>query len=102
MKSKVHYATVTEALKELHRQGFTIDFNLKENLLAFVTGKFKSGDFEIVDAYRYEGDTDPADESVVYAIESKNGIKGVLVTAYGSASDKETTELLKNLKTREN
>lgn len=100
MKTKVHYATVTEALKQLTKEGFTVDFNLKENLLAFKTGKYKTGDFEIVDVYRYEGNTDPADEATVYALESKAGVKGVLVNAYGSASVNEINELLKKIPTR--
>ena len=100
MDTKVHYATVTEALKKLHNQGFTTDFNLEENLLAFKTGRFKPSDFEIVDVYRYEGDTDPGDESTVYAIESASGLKGVLVAGYGHSEDSPTTELLKKLKNR--
>ena len=47
---------------------------------------YKIEDFEIVETFRYEGDSDPGDEATVYAIESKAGIKGVLVTGYSSAS----------------
>lgn len=97
---KVHYETVSEALEKLREKGFTVDFNLPENLQGFKSGKFNPSDFQIVDAYRYEGDSDPGDEATVYALESKSGIKGVLVAAYGSASDAATTELLKKIKTR--
>jgi len=100
MKSKVHYAPVAEALAKLHAKGFTIDFNLEENIMGFKTGKYNTADFEIVDAYRYEGDSDPGDEATVYALESKKGIKGVLVCGYGFSSDVDTEELLKKLQTR--
>lgn len=97
MQHKTHYATVTEALEQLRRQGFTTDFNLKENVISCSHGDFKAADFEIMDVYRYEGNTDPADEATVYAIRSNTGVKGVLVTGYSAAADQVSTELLKKL-----
>ncbi len=98
MERKNHYGTVSAALEQFKQQGFTIDFNLEENCILFGTEKFQADDFEIVDVYRYEGDSDPADEATVYAIESKSGLKGVLVTGYGISSDTVSTELLKKLR----
>ncbi|HCR53326.1 MAG TPA: hypothetical protein DIW27_02825, partial [Cytophagales bacterium] len=49
-------------------------------------GLFSPDQFEIIEVYRYEGETDPADEATVYGIESKTGVKGVLVTGYGATS----------------
>ncbi len=98
MKRESHYATVSEAINELRKKGFTRDFNLHENCIACHPEKFGHDEFEIVDVYRYEGNTDPADEATVYAILSKSGIKGVLVTGYGTATDSMTTEILEKLK----
>jgi hypothetical protein len=67
MQTQTHYATVSVALEELRKQGFTTDFNLEENCISCTNGKFDAADFEIVDVYRYEGITDPADEATVYA-----------------------------------
>lgn len=86
MERKVYYATVSEALKQLKAEGFTIDFNLGENCITCSQGSFSASDFEIVKVYRYEGDTDPADEATVYGIESKTGLKGVLVTGYSASA----------------
>jgi hypothetical protein len=87
MEHPTHYGTVSEALEYFRTQGYTIDFNLEENLLVFEKGKFSSNEFEIMDVFRYEGSTDPADEATVYALQSKSGMKGVLVTGYGMSSD---------------
>ncbi len=96
MKRENHYATVSEAIVQLQNQGFTIDFNLKENSLVHYYQKY--GDcFEIVDVYRYEGNSDPADEAVVYAIKSNKGLKGILVAGFGISSDTATTEILKKI-----
>ena len=55
-------------------------------------------EFEIVEVYRFEGESNPADEDIVYAIESKEGnIKGVVTSAYGLYADTTSTEMMKKL-----
>jgi hypothetical protein len=95
MTHQTHYATVSNAIEELRKQGYTTDFNLEENAIVCSVGKFGANDFEIVDVYRYEGNSDPGDEAAVYAIKSSTGLKGVLVTGYGASSDITSSELLK-------
>ena len=92
-----NYDTVTEAVQGLRNRGYTLDFNLQENCLVCNDQKFNPGDFEIVEVYRFEGNSDPADEAVVYAIESKNGKKGILVSGYGISADSMTAEMAKKL-----
>ena len=91
------YDTVTEALNDLKKRNFNLDFNLKENSIVCNEHKFDIDDFEIVEYYRFEGDTDPADEAIVYAIESKTGLKGVLVSGYGISAEGMSAELVKKL-----
>lgn len=97
MEKKVHYATVSEALDRLKKEGFTLDFNLKENCIVCGNDMFSADDFEIVDVYRYEGNSDPADEATVYAIQSHSGLKGTLVTGYGISTDGVSESILKKL-----
>ena len=97
MERKSHYGTVTEALNKFREQGFTLDFNLKEDRIESGLDVFHAEDFDIVDLYRYEGNSDPADEAVVYAIESKDGKKGVLVTGYGTSAEGISAAILKKL-----
>lgn len=94
---KISYGTVTKALEDFKNKGYHIDFNLEENCIASESGKFNADDFKIIEIYRYEGDSNPDDESTVYAIESKSGIKGVLVTGYGIETGKCSQEILKKL-----
>jgi len=91
------YDTVTDAVKGLKQRGYTKDFNLEENCIVCHEEKFHPEDFEIVEVYRFEGDSDPADEAVVYAIESKNGDKGILVSGYGISADEMSSEMAKKL-----
>lgn len=54
-------------------------------------------DFEVVQVHRFEGMTDPEDQSVLYAITSKNGVKGTLVNGYGIYSDPISDKLMAKL-----
>ena len=100
MHHKLHYSTVSEAINKLRTEGFVTDFNLEENCIVCSTGKFNAEDLEIVDVYRYEGNSDPADEAIVYAIESKSGVKGILVDGYGISSDSRVTSILEKIRIR--
>lgn len=98
MHHKSHYSTVSEAIAALREQGFTTDFNLDENCLICGDDKFKVDELEIVDVYHYEGDSDPSDEASVYGIESKSGVKGILVVGSGLNLSSRMLETLKRLK----
>jgi hypothetical protein len=93
------YDTVTEALNGLKARGFHLDFNLYENCLVCHDEKFDVNDFEIVETHRFEGDTDPSDEAVVYAIRSVKGLQGVLVNGYGISADGMNADIIKKLRT---
>ena len=97
MNHKTHYETVSTAIEELRKQGYTVDFNLEDNALVCTEGRFNANDFEIDDVYRYEGDSDPGDEAAVYAIRSSNGLKGILVTGYGASADDTSPEMMEKL-----
>lgn len=81
------YDSPSLAIEALRKKGYTEDFNLKENCIVCNAHKFHPEEFEITEVYRFEGNSDPADEAIVYGIESHNGIKGVLVNGYGYSSE---------------
>lgn len=87
-----HYATVIKALEELKEMGFTVDFNLNEDRI------INSRDnFEIVHIYRYEGQSDPADEATVYGIKSNTGEKGVFVAGLSAYTENSAAMVLNEL-----
>lgn len=96
------YETVSAAISGLKQRGYTMDFNLEENCIVCDTGKFNPDDFEITEVYRFEGNSDPADEAVVYAIESNKGHKGVLVNGYGPTANAMSDEMAKKLSVHSN
>lgn len=94
------YTTLIEAINNLNIQGYSEDFNLKQNCLECRNGEYKilHDEFHIYSTYRFEGDTDLADEYVVYAIFStKYQLKGTSVNGYGIYTESITDDLLKAL-----
>lgn len=91
------YDTVSEAVNDLKKRGYIMDFNLDEDCIVCNEDKFNPDDFTIVEVYRFEGDSDPADEAVVYAIQSNKGHKGILVNGYGPSSESMSLEMAKKL-----
>lgn len=92
--------TLSEVLNKLKKEGYTTDFNLKENCLVCNGNSLTlhPDEFVVDRHYRFEGHTDPGDEAIVYAISSvKNDLKGVLVNGYGIYSDNMTDEMVKAL-----
>lgn len=96
------YDTVSQAVTELKKRGYTMDFNLSENCIVCHEDKFSPDDFEIMEVYRFEGSSDPADEAVVFAIESKSGLKGVLVNGFGIYSEPMSDEMIRKLSYHKN
>jgi hypothetical protein len=95
MKNMYHYASVSKALDLLNEQGFTYDFNLHEGDISKNPHKY-----EIVHIYRYEGDSNPDDEAVVFGIKSTSGKKGVFVTGFAANSISEAAQILVKLSIR--
>jgi hypothetical protein len=94
------YDTVTDALKGLKARGFTIDFNIAFDKITCSDNKIclNPDEFEITEVYRFEGETNPSDEDVVYAIASKDGkVKGSMTSAYGTYAETISTEMLRKL-----
>ncbi|MBL7695343.1 MAG: phosphoribosylpyrophosphate synthetase [Ferruginibacter sp.] len=94
------YDTVVEALNGLKERGYTTNFNIAFEKLICSEKKhvLNPDEFEITEVYRFEGDTNPGDEDVVYAVESKNGdIKGVFSGAFGLYADSVSTDMLRKL-----
>lgn len=99
----VPYKTMTEALEDLKKRGFTANFELLNNVFRAVdSGKtFQAGDLTIVEHHRFEGASDPDDMSVVYAIEASDGVRGILVDAFGVYANPDLGAFLQNVKMRE-
>jgi hypothetical protein len=95
-----YLSTLTETLEKLRVEGYTEDFNLNEDCVKCHSNELKifPTEFHIDKYFRFEGQSDPADEAILYAISSeKYKVKGVLVNGYGMYSEAVTNEMLEKL-----
>ena len=97
MNTKFLYNTVSNAVTLLRNAGFTMDFHLKNSDIFLDERKVDINDLKIVKFFRYEGESDPADEASVYGLESTTGLKGILVTGDESNSESSFSKILKKL-----
>ncbi len=92
--------TLSRQIEILRKAGYMEDFNLREDCLECRSGEYKllHDDFVVDEVFRFEGDSDPADEAILYAISGINTpMKGILVNGYGIYTDKVTDALAKKL-----
>uniref|UniRef100_UPI00404A8732 hypothetical protein n=1 Tax=Flavobacterium sp. TaxID=239 RepID=UPI00404A8732 len=91
--SKIYkYGSTSEALINLRKNGFTYDFNLNTEEIILHPENYK-----INEIYHYEGNSDPEDQSSVYGIENKFGLKGVFVTGSSANSEDKNAAIISKL-----
>lgn len=88
--------TLSESINVLKQRGFDKDFQIVENGLKATDEEraYTPEEVKILNFFRFEGETDPADMSILYAIETSTGIKGTLVDAYGTYANSKVTEFI--------
>lgn len=83
-----HMTSEAGVIERLEQKGFTEHFVVKDGALWSGSGAtFAPFDVTIREFGRYEGVSNPSDESVIYAIESRDGVRGTLVDAFGAYAD---------------
>lgn len=96
---KPGYTTLSEATNDLRKRGYTNDFNIKcEGVeCPALELKLEPEHFTVDEFYRFEGMSSTDDNSIVFAITSNKGVKGVLVDAYGVYSSNLNDAMIKKL-----
>ncbi len=91
--------TLSETMTALLKEGYKDDFKAKKIAIEAIYAKrsYNPEDLKIVGTYRFEGETNPADQTVLFAIEANDGIKGTLTMSY-SADVNQNEELIKKIK----
>ena len=87
---------------KLNADGFTADFRVTDGKLYPLSDDnsargYMPEEVTIVDFYRFEGESNPDDMSILYAIETTDGVKGTIATAYGTYGDTNVDEFLKTV-----
>lgn len=94
------FDTLVEALQSLKKEGYQYDFNLLGTCLHCkeLDLNINATEFEVEEIHRFEGDSNPADSSILYVISTSGGVKGTMVDAYGVYSGEIDPAILQKLK----
>jgi hypothetical protein len=93
---KIEMKTMVSCLNSLLTQGFETQFKaVKNGLKSLTTEKvYTPEEVQVLNFYRFEGESDPSDNSILFAIETNNGERGTLIDAYGPYSDTNITRFM--------
>jgi len=92
--------TVMEALARLNGSGYVDDYRAEaEGLRNRSTGAVAPPEaFEVDEIVRFEGDSDPSDESAIFALRSRaDRRRGTYTVAYGPMMDGLDAEMVRRL-----
>ncbi len=93
MEDKIEMTTLTSVLEKLRIKKMDNEFKMFPEGLGIGNNKFyQPEDLKIVRNYRFEGDSDPSDNVVLYLIEANDGLIGYSMDAYGAYSDHDGDE----------
>ena len=80
--------TLTSVLEKLRAKKQDNEFIMTDE--GFSAGKnkfYNPEDLLIIKTYRFEGDSDPADSTILYLIEASDGLIGYSIDSYGAYSN---------------
>lgn len=95
---KEDYDTLSEAINALTQKGFKDGFKAEDGRIvgSITSKKYLPEELKIVRTHRFEGMTNPQDDTIVFAIEANDGNKGTLVMSY-SYEHNQNVELIKKI-----
>lgn len=95
-----NYESLVDALNDLKERGYEADFTTQTVCLycGDLDLRLNPEEFNIDEVYRFEGDSNPDDSAVLFAISSSTGVKGTLVDGYGAYSGNLSFEMAKKLR----
>lgn len=99
---KPSYVSLSEATNDLKTRGYHYDFNIQCGCIECpaIQLKLSPEKFTVDEFHRFEGMSSTDDNSIVFAITSDEGIKGVLVDAYGVYASNLNEDMIKKLSFR--
>jgi hypothetical protein len=99
MQDKEEERSLINVENRLNKEGFTADFKVSQGRLCVIgnDNTYGAEEVQIVDFYRFEGESDPDDMSILYAIATRDGVKGTISNSYGPYADAKVDEFLKQV-----
>jgi hypothetical protein len=90
-----NYSSLSVAMKALEDEGFAEQFKAYEDHIKGLNSEneYKPSELLVVQRFRFEGMTNPADQTELLGIKASDGTKGTLVMSY-SAEGSQNREMV--------
>jgi|SRR6476620_631333 len=94
--SMPYMKSLVTCLNRMITDGYTEDFKVTDNgLEALQAGKrYKADEVSVINFFRFEGASDPEDNAILYVLQTKDGLKGTLIDAYGLYNDQQISRFI--------
>lgn len=83
--------TLSQVMQKLAKdKGISKEFRMNENCemkLQDSDKNYQPADLKILKSYRFEGDSNPDDNAVLYVAQDSAGEKGLIIDSYGAESN---------------
>ncbi len=80
--------TLSQVIEKLRLKRQDNEFRLTQEGFTIGNGKFyQPQDMKIIKTFRFEGESDPSDSSILYVLEGNDGTIGYSADAYGAYSN---------------
>jgi hypothetical protein len=90
--------TLVDRMNALKEKGYKLEFKVEEGKLMPIDNAASEpvgpDQVKVVQHYRFEGESDPGDMQVLYAIETTNGMCGILTDGFGTYSNPEVSKFM--------
>ena len=85
---KTEMTTMSSVLEKLRLKRQDNEFTLTDGGFNCNSDKmYQPEDLTIIKTYRFEGDSDPSDNAIIYIIEANDGLVGYSIDSYGAYSN---------------
>jgi len=91
-----HMKSLAMLSNKMVLDGYDDDFKITDKgLKSLKTEKvYQPDQINVINFFRFEGQSDPNDNTIMYVIETSDGLKGTLVDAYGAYADRQVSEFM--------
>ncbi|MES2702473.1 MAG: hypothetical protein V4649_07535 [Bacteroidota bacterium] len=91
-----YMSTLSSVVNKAVKDGYKDCMQVTRNGLLDTTNEktYTPTQVRVIDFFRFEGESDPADNSILYKIETADGSKGTLIDAYGPYADENVNKFM--------
>ena len=94
--SMPYMKSLSSCLAKIVSDGYTEDFRVTNEGLEAVQKQshYPAGEVTVSNFFRFECESDPADNAILYVIETQDGTRGTLVDSYGTYNDSRVSRFM--------